>query len=336
MAPKLHIVKAGLGTTIQDQGRRGYLRFGVTIAGPMDWISHARANLLAGNPEDTGAIEVGIGGIELEVEGGPVVIGYAGAPFETSRNGRALPVAGRVRLETGDRMAVRPGARGAWFYLSVAGGLNVAPVMGSLATSLRTGIGPAPLAPGDVLAVNHTSDLPDVSTDLIFPDCSEPIRVVLGPQDDCFSACGLETFLGESYRVSQRSDRMGYRLEGTKIEHLKGFNIVSDAIALGAIQVPGDGLPIVLMADHQPTGGYPKLAHVIRADIGRLAQCRPGDVVRFVAVSVEEARNELIATTESLRDMSTQAVSTEPDLTSERLLALNLISGVGTAFDQSS
>jgi 5-oxoprolinase (ATP-hydrolysing) subunit C len=119
-----------------------------------------------------------------------------------------------------------------------------------------------------------------------------------------------------------------------RIEHLKGFNIVSDAIALGAIQVPGDGLPIVLMADHQPTGGYPKLAHVIRADIGRLAQCRPGETVRFVAVSVEVARTELIATTQALRDMGTQAVSREPDLTSERLLALNLISGVGTALDQ--
>ena len=334
MAPKLHVLKAGPGATIQDQGRHGYLRFGVTIAGPMDWVSHARANLLAGNPENAGAIEVAIGGIELEVESGPIVIGYAGAPFVASRNGRALPLIGRVRLETGDRMAVRHGARGAWFYLSVAGGLNVAPLMGSLATSLRTGIGPAPLAAGDILALNHTSDLPAVSTDLIFPDCSEPIRVVLGPQDDLFSVRGIETFLGEPYRISPRSDRMGYRLEGPRIEHLKGFNIVSDAIALGAIQVPGDGLPIVLMADHQPTGGYPKLAHVIRADIGRLAQCRPGETVRFGAVSVEVARNELIATTQALRDMSTQAVSTEPDLTSERLLALNLISGVGTALDQ--
>ena len=111
MAPQLHIVKAGPGTTIQDKGRRGYLRFGVTSAGPMDWISHARANLLARNAEHTGAIEVGIGGIEVEVEGGPVAIGYAGAPFELSRGGRALPLAGRVRLETGDQMRRRPGPR---------------------------------------------------------------------------------------------------------------------------------------------------------------------------------------------------------------------------------
>jgi biotin-dependent carboxylase-like uncharacterized protein len=333
MTPKLHIVKAGPGTTIQDKGRRGYLRFGVTSAGPMDWISHARANLLADNPEAAGAIEVGIGGIEIEVEGGPVAIGYAGAPFETCRNGRALPLAGRVRVGIGDRLTVRPTPRGAWIYLSVAGGLNVATVMGSLATSLRTGIGPAPLTSEDVLTLNETSDLPEISADPLLPDSSQPIRMVLGPQDDCFSRRGLKTFLNEPYRISARSDRMGYRLDGPQIEHLKGFNIVSDAIALGAVQVPGDGLPIVLMADHQPTGGYPKLAHVIRADIGRLAQCRPGEVVHFAAISVEEARNELIATTQALREMRTHAVSPAPDLTSERLLALNLISGVDTALE---
>jgi allophanate hydrolase subunit 2 len=126
---------------------------------------------------------------------------------------------------------------------------------------------------------------------------------------------------------------MGYRLEGPQIEHRKGFNIVSDAIALGAIQVPGDGLPIVLMADHQPTGGYPKLAHVIRADIGRLAQCRPGEIVRFAAVSVEAARTELLSALDALRNATLRPLSGEPDLTSERLLGVNLISGVGTAFD---
>jgi biotin-dependent carboxylase-like uncharacterized protein len=333
MPPKLHILKAGPGTTIQDQGRRGYLRFGVTTAGPMDWISHARANLLAGNPENTGAIEVGIGGIEIEVEDGPVAIGYAGAPFEISRRGRTLPLAGRIRLDAGDKLTVRAAAQGVWFYLSAASGFRLEPVMGSVATSLRTGIGPSPLAAGDVLGLNEVSDLPDISTDAITDDVSGPVRVVLGPQDDCFSARGLETFLGEPYRVSQRSDRMGYRLEGPQIEHRKGFNIVSDAIALGAVQVPGDGLPIVLMADHQPTGGYPKLAHVIRADIGRLAQCRPGEIVRFAAVSVKAARTELLSALDALRNATIRPLSGEPDLTSERLLGVNLISGIGTAFD---
>ena len=335
MAPRLLILRAGPGTTIQDRGRYGYLRFGVTTAGPMDWISQARANGLAGNPQGAGAIEVGVGGIELAVEGGVVAIGYAGAPFEVSRNGTALPSAGRVRLGAGDRLTVRPAAHGSWLYLSVAGGLSVTPVMGSVATSLRTGIGPAPLAAGDVFPLHQVADLPETACDTGWPTVAAPLRVVLGPQHDCFSARGLDTFLGEPYRISRRSDRMGYRLEGTPVEHANGFNIVSDAIALGAVQVPGDGLPIVLMADHQPTGGYPKLAHVIRADIGRLAQCRPGEAVRFTPITVEAARTELLAALHALRAMPGRAMPSDPpNLSSEHLLSINLISGVSGIFDQ--
>jgi len=330
MATRLLIVKTGPGATIQDQGRLGYLRFGVTTAGPMDWVSHARANLLAGNPEGAAAIEIGIGGIEVQADGGPVVLGYAGAPFAVSCRGSGYPFAGRVRLDAGDRLAVRSTAQGSWFYVSLAGGIRLPPVMGSLATSLRTGIGPPPLASGDSLEADHQPDLPDLTFEPGSPVAPQPVRVVLGPQDDFFSTRGLETFFEEPYGISVRSDRMGYRLEGTPVEHAQGYNIVSDAIALGAIQVPGDGMPIVLMADHQPTGGYPKLGHVIRADIGRLAQCRPGERVRFAVVSVEAARSELLATVQSLRSTLEQAASGASDLSSEHLLSVNLISGMHT------
>jgi biotin-dependent carboxylase-like uncharacterized protein len=331
----LRVLRAGPATTIQDAGRRGWLRFGVTESGPMDWIAHARANILAGNAVGAAAIEVGVGGIELEVEGGAVWLGCAGAPFAVARNGTTVPSAGRVRLDPGDRLTVKAAAQGSWFYFSPVGGIEANPVLGSLATTLRTGIGPAPLAAGDVLTIGPGTE----RTELVCP--AEPpadplvtLRVLQGPQDDYFSETALASFFGETYRVSTQCDRMGYRLEGPPLGHSKGFNIVSDAIALGAIQVPGDGLPIVLMADHQPTGGYPKLGYVIRADVGRLAQCRPGAALRFTPVSVQVARRELFAALERLRSTLDRAEPTEADLSSERLLSMNLISGVCAPLDR--
>ena len=336
MAASLRVLRAGPGTTIQDQGRRGYLRFGVTESGPMDWISHARANILAGNAPSTGAVEVGIGGIEVQAAGGPVSLGYAGAAFAVRRNATALPSSGRVRLDAGDTLTVKAAAHGSWFYLSPAGGVRASPVLGSLSTTLRTGIGPSPLAAGESLTVGQVPDCPDLVCRVDSPAAPpQTIRVVLGPQDDFFSEATLARFFAEIYRISAQSDRMGYRLQGAPIAHERGFNIVSDAVALGAIQVPGDGMPIVLMADHQPTGGYPKLAHVIRADIGRLAQCRPGEEVRFAAVSVQAARTALFAALDSIRATLGQTEPRSlPDLSSEQLLSVNLISGVRGALDR--
>jgi 5-oxoprolinase (ATP-hydrolysing) subunit C len=333
--PQLRVLRAGPGATIQDAGRRGWLRFGVTESGPMDWIAHARANILAGNAADAAAIEIGIGGIELEAEGGAVLLGCAGAPFAVARNATTLPLAGRVRLDPGDRLTVKVAAQGSWFYLSPAGGISANPVLGSLATTVRTGIGPAPLAAGDVLSVGSAAELPELVCPADPPaDVPVRLRIVPGPQDDYFSETALANFFGESYRLSSQCDRMGYRLEGPALRHAKGFNIVSDAIALGAVQVPGDGLPIVLMADHQPTGGYPKLGHVIRADIGRLAQCRPGVELRFAPVSVQVAREELFAVLERLGTTLNRAQPTAADLSSERLLSMNLISGFCAPFDR--
>jgi 5-oxoprolinase (ATP-hydrolysing) subunit C len=325
----LRILRAGPGTTIQDGGRRGYLRFGVTASGPMDWIGHARANILAGNAARAAAIEVGIGGIELEAQGGAVCLGCAGAPFRLSRNGADLSSAGRLRLLGGERLMVKAAAQGAWFYLSPAGGVQASPVLDSLATNLRTGIGPPPLTAGDALEIGPATELNElICAPEPGPEPPLTLRVVLGPQDDYFSDQALAQFFGETYCLARQSDRMGYRLEGAPLRHAKDFNIVSDAIALGAIQVPGDGLPIVLMADHQPTGGYPKLGHVIQADIGRLAQCRPGAKVRFAQVSVQVARAELFAVLEQIRATLDRAEPREPNLSSERLFSMNLISGV--------
>jgi 5-oxoprolinase (ATP-hydrolysing) subunit C len=341
MTGRLRILGVGPGATLQDGGRDGYLRYGVSASGPMDWLAHAKANLLAGNPEKAGAIEVGLGGIELEAEGGDFSLGYAGGAFTVQRNGRALASIGCIRLAEGDRFSAKAGPAGAWFYISPAGGLDVAPVMGSIATSLRSGVGGfageaggRALAMGDKLALRAPRQLPELRLEERASGKPGPIRVLLGPQDDYFSAKGLATFFGEAYRLSSRSDRMGYRLDGPPVEHAKGFNIVSDGIALGAIQIPGDGKPIVLMAERQTTGGYPKLGHVIRADIGWLAQTRPGENLRFAAVTIDAARTELFAALSSLRATFAAASPLgQGDFSSEFLLAQNLISGAQNAAD---
>jgi biotin-dependent carboxylase-like uncharacterized protein len=206
--------------------------------------------------------------------------------------------------------------------------------MGSLSTSLRSGIGGLngrALAAGDRLALRGGPALPELGFEERAPARTGPLRVLLGPQDDYFSPAGIRIFFAGSYKLSARSDRMGYRLEGPAVEHAKGFNIVSDGIALGAIQIPGDGRPIVLMADRQSTGGYPKLGYVIRTDIARLAQCRAGDAVQFESVALETARAELFAALRTVRASLAAASPLGGDLSSEFLLSQNLISGAQSA-----
>jgi biotin-dependent carboxylase-like uncharacterized protein len=284
---------------VQDAGRPGYLRFGVTPAGPMDWIAHRTANLIAGNPADGAAVEIGPGGLALAAEGGPVRLGVSARGFRVRRDGSDLPSRIALTLEPGAGLEIAPGHAGLWAYLAPAGGFDAAPVMGSLATHLRSGIGPfggQALAAGQVLALRQAAG---GGTDwaLLDPAPPEagPIRFIPGPQDDHFSAATLAGFAAAAYTVGARSDRMAYRLLGPALDHARGHDIVSDGIALGAIQVPGDGLPLVLMADRQPTGGYPKIGTVIRADLPRLAQSRPGHPLRFAPVTVEEAVRALRA-----------------------------------------
>jgi len=332
MTGQLVIHAAGPGTTIQDGGRHGYLRFGVSAAGPMDWQAHARANILAGNPENAAAIEVGLGGIEIGAEHGVVTLGFAGAHFLVTRDGRSLPIAGRIRLKPEERLSVKPGVSGAWFYLSPAKEFDLAPVMGSLSTSLRTGIGTKALAAGDRLPLRAAPLLPEVRFEPGLGP-ARPIRVLPGPQDDYFTPEALDRFFANPYRLAPRSDRMGYRLDGPPLTHAKGFNIVSDGIEMGAIQVPGDGKPILLMADRQSTGGYPKLGYVIRADLPRLAQCRAGETLRFERATIELARSELFAALHEVR--STMARAHPLGLSSEFLLSQNLISGARSMADES-
>jgi 5-oxoprolinase (ATP-hydrolysing) subunit C len=291
----LAIRDAGPSCTIQDQGRLGWLRFGVTPSGPMDWISHRRANGLAGNDPASAAIEIGPGGLACEARGGAIRLGISADGFIIHRDGKLLPSRLAITLLPGETVSIRPGRTHVWGYIAVQGGFTLDMVMGSLSTHMRSGIGPLggrALSGGTSLPVRalaRSIDLPDLALREVWPDIGEELRFVRGPQADHFPETAMERFQTDVYRISARSDRMGYRLDGDPIAHSKGHDIVSDGIALGAIQVPGDGLPIVLMADRQPTGGYPKIGTVIRADLPMLAQMRAGAGVRFRAVAVAEA-----------------------------------------------
>ncbi len=295
-AAALLVRAAGPGCSVQDGGRFGYRRYGVTAAGPMDALAHATANRAVGNAPDAAALEVSLGGIELAAEGAPLRLACAGGDFRIALDGTPLPQVVTLLLEPGSALAIRPGESGAWCSVAMAGALDLPPVLGSRATQARAGLGGfagRTLQPGDRIPV-----LPAP------PECHRPpealaapwldrpsglIRVLLGPQDDFFGANAIAAFCAGPWIVGANSDRMAWLLQGEPLSHARGYNIVSDGVAMGAIQVPGEGLPFVLMADCQPTGGYPKIATVIGADLGRLAQARAGTRLRFRAVSHAEA-----------------------------------------------
>lgn len=289
----LNVLAAGPACTIQDAGRGGYLRYGVTPAGPMDWIAHAEANLLAGQPAGAGAIEIGPGGVVLAATGAAIRVGWSARGFLVSLDGRPLPACAAMTLEPGCQLRVAPGDSHLWAYLSVCGGLDLEPVMSSLATHLRTGLGPlggVALASGQTIPVRAAA--PSARSDVELPSdhrLPSVLRFIPGPQEDAFTDRGLADLVAGPWVVAPRSDRMAYRLSGPALEFRSGHDIVSDGIALGAIQVPGDGQPLVLMADRQPTGGYPKIGTVIRADLPALAQTRPGQRVAFRKVRLDEA-----------------------------------------------
>ncbi len=228
---------------------------------------------------------------------------------------------------------------GVFTYLAAVGGLDTPLILGSRATHTRAhlgGIDGRMLQEGDVLPLSATSFPSQTEAEIAAPwlvKNDQPLRVVLGPQDDHFSEDVLASFFSAEFRLSHVADRMAYRLDGPQIAHAQGFNIVSDGIALGAIQIAGDGQPLVLMADHQPTGGYPKLGHVARADIGRLAQLRPGETCRFMRIDVEAARAALLAREAEIAQMRRYLKPWRRLPTTEDLLRINLISGVVDVFD---
>ena len=336
----LRVLRAGPGATIQDGGRHGYQRYGVTPAGPMDWVAFRTANSALGNGR-AAAVEVSVGGLEVLCEGAPLALAYAGGAFLWRRDGVLLPQAARLLLEPGKTLAARAGDCGAFAYLAVAGGFETPVTMGSRATHTRSAMGGIEgrmLQAGDVLPAASTEKHDGVNFEATIdapwlarePD---PFRVVPGPQDDYFTRETLSAFFEGQFTLTPEADRMAYRFDGPEIAHAGGYDIVSDAIALGAIQIAGDKKPLVLMADRQPTGGYPKLGHVARADISKLAQMRPGETCRFRAVSVAAARAALLRHEDEIATTQQRLCPLRRELASERLFEANLIGGVVDPLD---
>ncbi len=298
MSAALKVVTPGLFTSLQDRGRLGFQSLGMPVAGALDMLGLQIANALCGNPPDMAALELRYLGPSLKAEADSVRLALAGAAQADilAGDGSVYPLDAwrSFTLKRGDTLRIG-NTDAAAAYLAVAGGFDLPAFMGSLSTYTRAGLGGFKgriLQAGDALplkaaAASDGGDLQIEGAAALYGE--GPIRVVLGPQQDRFTAEGIAAFLGGEYRVTKEADRMGMRLEGPAIAHTRGADIASEGIANGAVQVPGNGQPIILLADRQTTGGYTKIATVISADLPRLGAMQPGAALRFAQVSVAEA-----------------------------------------------
>src|SRR6202041_1212989 len=288
--------------SVQDGGRYGAQRYGLTPSGAMDRLALAAANVLAGNAPSPAAIENGPFGAAFTARDGAVRVALSGAPRNADIAGRTVAFDTSMTLADSETLTLGFARGGSFSYLAIEGGIAGEPVFGSLAVNARAGLGspyPRPLQLGDELQAAAATGTIERRIDL--PALADaPIRVVMGPQDDEFGDAAA-LFLDSEWKISAISDRMGYRLEGPVIRHLHGHNIVSDGTVNGSIQVPGNGQPIVLMPDRGTSGGYPKIATVISADLGRLAQIPAGQGFRFKAIGMAAAQAEARKFVELLR-----------------------------------
>ncbi|MBI5969267.1 MAG: biotin-dependent carboxyltransferase, partial [Deltaproteobacteria bacterium] len=290
------VVHPGVHTTLQDFGRPGFMKYGIPASGVADRFSSMVANLLVDNPAGAALLEITLFRLEL-LALNDLIIAVTGGNLSPTVNGNPLLMWQAFSLKEGDKVAFLARKQGLRAYLAVQGGFSGQKFLGSRSVYVRGMMGNV-LKAGEVLetesSIMNLLPLKQFPQELIpsFP-AKNSMRVTLGPQEDRFSPKGIETFLSSEYRVGPESDRMGYRLQGPTIEHLKGSDIISEPIARGAIQVPGDGLPIILLWDAPVSGGYTKIANVISADLDRLAQVMPGDSLCFKAVTIEEAHQAL-------------------------------------------
>lgn len=319
---------AGPLVTIQDAGRPGNMRYGVSASGPMDRLAFDAANAALGNHPGQTAIEVSLGGLILQCKSGAVTVAITGGDFVIEHAGQTARSWTILTIRKGDRLAIRAGQSGSWAYLAFAGMLRAKDWLGSRATHSISGFGGGAVATGDTLVVQDASVREDRLGDIAQPDFAEdgPIRVVAGPQDQHFETHALKRFLTEDFKVTDGYDRMGMRLSGPELGLDGALSIPSEPITRGSVQVSGDGVPTVLLADHQTSGGYPKIATVISCDIDRLAQLRSGQHVRFASRSsqqaIEDTRRYLSGKAQYLDDIAVARGTLE-----QRLMRENLIHG---------
>jgi len=321
----LSFIKPGLLTTVQDLGRPGYQKDGIIVSGAMDARALRVANLLVGNDEDAAGLEITLLGPRIRFETDQL-LALTGAHLSPTLNGQPVGLNRPVWVRAGTELAFGAPVAGSRTYLAVAGGVAVAPVLGSRSTYLRAGFGGLhgrALHAGDVLP---TGALSAAGQQLLRhlrhgaspsgwgqakwtpgPDvCPKParhpiIRAIRGPEYEDFSPGSQQDFWQQPFTVTAEADRMGYRLQGPPLERRSAIELLSSAVAFGTVQVPAGGQPIVLLADHQTTGGYPRIAQVITADFSALAQVAPGQVIRFEEVALAEAQALYLAQEQQLR-----------------------------------
>lgn len=308
----IRVVNGGMFTTVQDLGRTGYQRDGVPVSGAMDRFALRAANILVGNAPGDAALEVTLRGPALEMEAGALVA-VAGATSEVSLDGEPVPLWHPVWVPRGSLLQFGTVYSGCRAYLAIAGGIDVPIVLGGRSTYVRGGfggLGGRAIVAGDVIPVGA---LPGLSARIaasmakdpalyvvaswgIGPSARPPyatqpvVRMLEGAHSSALTATGRQALFTQQFTVSPHSDRMGYRLLGTQLELTKPLDLLSEAVTFGTMQLPPSGQPIVLMADHQTTGGYPRIGEVASVDLPLMAQLRPGDSVRFVPVSLAEAQ----------------------------------------------
>jgi biotin-dependent carboxylase-like uncharacterized protein len=283
---------AGPHVSIQDPGRRGFMRFGVPASGPMDRTAFTAANLALGNPAHQSCIEISPGRLVLECAAGEVTFAVAGGGFILDHAGTRRSSWIVATLRAGERLAIRPGLWGSWTYLAFAGRLEAPAWLGSTSTHALSGLGGGRLEAGQHIQVTDTAVRSGREGPIICPVIARPRRdlaVVLGPQDRFFSADTIAAFLAGPYRLTAAYDRMGVRLQGAALTPTAPLDMPSEAIVRGSVQVAGDGVATILLADHQATGGYPKIATVVDTDLDAFVQLRPHDLVAFRALTAQEA-----------------------------------------------
>lgn len=290
MTAALEVHHAGPHVTLQDAGRPGVMRFGVPASGPMDRKALAIANTALGNPAGQTGIEVSPAGLTLCCTAGPLSLALAGGGFQVVLNGTTGGSWQVLTLEAGDTLQIRPGPWGTWCCIAVAGQIQSPEWLGSSATHGISGFGGGALQKGQILRIDQPRQVaPRQIPCPIFCRPRQRLNVTLGPQDHHFAPDTIATFLSAPFQLTPAFDRMGLRLAGPSLAPEAALGIPSQGLTRGAVQVAGDGVASVLMADHQTTGGYPKIATILMDDTDALAQLRPGQAIGFTAISPTQA-----------------------------------------------
>lgn len=319
---------AGPLVTFQDAGRVGHMRYGVPCSGPMDRLAFSAAHAALGNTQGMTAIEVSLGGLAMKCTGGAVTVAITGGDFTVQHGTQKTGSWTVLTIAQGETLSINAGKAGSWAYLAFAGTLGAAEWLGSQATHSTSGFGGGAVRTGQSIKVSEALRRDDRLGQILQPDFAAlgPIRVVTGPQDRHFAEGAVARLTSAPFTVTDAYDRMGMRVDGPSLGLNAALSIPSEPVVRGAIQVSGDGVATVLLADHQTTGGYPKIATVISCDTDRLAQFRSGETVRFISISSEQAVSDVRTYTKQksayLDDIAVPRGSLE-----QRLMRENLIHG---------